>query len=57
MGDARRREGKVSDMTKAKFATDIPSAITMPDRVETRLGTLQFIDPSILRARPTVGFV
>ena len=31
-------------MTKAKFATDIPSAITMPDRVETRLGTLQFTD-------------
>jgi hypothetical protein len=31
-------------MTKSKFATDIPSAITMPDRVETRLGTLQFTD-------------
>jgi hypothetical protein len=31
-------------MTKAKFATHIPSAITMPDRVETRLGTLQFTD-------------
>ena len=31
-------------MTKAKLATDIPSAITMPDRVETRLGTLQFTD-------------
>ena len=31
-------------MTKAKMATDIPPAITMPDRVETRLGTLQFTD-------------
>ena len=31
-------------MTKAKMATDIPAAITMPDRVETRLGTLQFTD-------------
>ena len=31
-------------MTKAKMATDIPAAITMPDRVETRLGTLQFSD-------------
>ena len=31
-------------MTKAKMATDIPSAITMPDRVETRLGTLRFTD-------------
>ena len=31
-------------MTKAKIATDIPAAITMPDRVETRLGTLRFTD-------------
>ena len=44
VGDARRREGELSDMTKAKIATDIPTAITMPDRVETRLGTLQFTD-------------
>jgi len=34
VGQRRRRE----------FATDIPSAITMHDRVETRLGTLQFTD-------------
>ena len=31
-------------MTKAKMATEIPAAITMPDRVETRLGTLRFTD-------------
>ena len=31
-------------MTKAKMATDIPAAITMPDSVETRLGTLRFTD-------------
>ena len=31
-------------MAKAKMATEIPPAITMPDRVETRLGTLQFTD-------------
>jgi hypothetical protein len=27
-----------------KFRTDIPSAITIPDSVETRLGTLKFED-------------
>ena len=31
-------------MTTAKMATEIPAAITMPDSVETRLGTLRFID-------------
>ena len=31
-------------MTKAQMATDILSAITMPDSVETRLGTLRFTD-------------
>ena len=31
-------------MTKAKMATEIPAAITMPDSVETRLGTLRFTD-------------
>ena len=31
-------------MTKAKMATEIPPAITAPDRVETRLGTLRFTD-------------
>ena len=41
MPDAR---GELNDMTKAKLATDIPAAITMPDRAETRLGTLQFTD-------------
>ena len=44
VGDARRREGELSDMTKAKMATEIPAAITMPARVETRLGTLRFTD-------------
>ena len=29
---------------KPKMATDIPPAITMPDKVETRLGTLTFKD-------------
>ena len=31
-------------MTTPKMATEIPTAITMPDRVETRLGTLRFTD-------------
>ena len=31
-------------MTNAKMATEIPAAITMPDNVETRLGTLRFTD-------------
>jgi hypothetical protein len=31
-------------MTNAKMATEIPAAITMPDSVETRLGTLRFTD-------------
>ncbi len=30
--------------TKPKMATEIPTAITTPDRVETRLGTLTFVD-------------
>lgn len=29
---------------KPKFATDIPSSVTTPDSVETRLGTLRFFD-------------
>jgi hypothetical protein len=29
---------------KPKFATSIPSSITTPDSVETRLGTLKFFD-------------
>lgn len=29
---------------KPKMATDIPPAITIPDQVETRLGTLTFVD-------------
>jgi hypothetical protein len=29
---------------KPKFATDIPAAVTVPDRIETRLGTLRFSD-------------
>jgi hypothetical protein len=29
---------------KYKYATDIPSPITTPDRVETRIGTLEFVD-------------
>ena len=44
VGDARRREDELSDMTKAKMATETPAAITMPDRVETSLGTLRFTD-------------
>ena len=31
-------------MSKARMATEIPTPITMPDRVETRLGTLRFTD-------------
>jgi hypothetical protein len=27
-----------------KYATDIPAAITTPDKVETRIGTLEFVD-------------
>ena len=30
--------------TDAKFATGIPAAITAPDEIETRLGTLRFVD-------------
>ena len=29
---------------KPKYETDIPAAITTPDSVETRLGTLRFFD-------------
>lgn len=29
---------------RCKMATDIPSSITTPDRVETRIGTLKFVD-------------
>ena len=35
-------ELKVS--TRPRMATDIPASITTPDRVETRLGTLEFFD-------------
>ena len=30
--------------TKMKMTTDIPESITTPDRVETRIGTLEFFD-------------
>jgi hypothetical protein len=30
--------------TRAAMATDIPASITTPDRVETRIGTLEFFD-------------
>src|SRR5262245_51761442 len=30
--------------TKPRMATDIPPSITIPNRVETRLGTLKFFD-------------
>ena len=30
--------------TRPRMATDIPTAITTPDRVETRIGTLEFFD-------------
>ena len=30
--------------TRPKMATDIPVGITTPDRIETRIGTLEFID-------------
>jgi len=36
-------------MTKAKMTTEIPAAITMPDSVETRLGTPRFADPARLK--------
>jgi len=29
---------------KYRYATDIPAAITTPDKVETRIGTLEFVD-------------
>lgn len=29
---------------RARMATEIPSAITIPDSVESRLGTLRFVD-------------
>jgi hypothetical protein len=31
-------------LTKPRMATDVPASITIPDRVETRLGTLKFKD-------------
>ena len=34
----------VQTAPKMKMITDIPGAITTPDRVETRLGTLKFFD-------------
>jgi hypothetical protein len=34
----------LAQQPKPKMATDIPAAITTPDRVETRLGTLNFFD-------------
>jgi hypothetical protein len=33
-----------ADTGKPKYATDIPSSVTTPDSVETRLGTLKFFD-------------
>ena len=42
-------KGERSEMTKAKMATDIPAAITMPDSVEARLGTPRFADPARLK--------
>jgi hypothetical protein len=33
-----------SDAPKMKMTTDIPESITTPDRVETRIGTLEFFD-------------
>jgi hypothetical protein len=41
--DARAQEKSPAD-GKPKFATDIPPAVSTPDRVETRLGTLRFTD-------------
>ena len=35
---------KTTTRTRATMATEIPEAITIPDRVETRLGTLTFFD-------------
>ncbi|HLA57113.1 MAG TPA: DUF1254 domain-containing protein, partial [Puia sp.] len=34
----------VSAQTKYKMTTDIPASITTPDKVETSLGTLHFVD-------------
>ncbi|MFN8095213.1 MAG: DUF1254 domain-containing protein [Vicinamibacteria bacterium] len=36
--------GETRAVPKTKMATDIPPAITTPDSVETRLGTLKFFD-------------
>ena len=35
---------KTTTRARATMATDIPEAITIPDRIETRLGTLTFFD-------------
>ena len=35
---------KTTTRPRATMATEIPEAITIPDRVETRLGTLTFFD-------------
>ena len=37
-------KAKKSTKKAALMATDIPAAITIPDSVETRLGTLRFTD-------------
>ena len=47
-------EKKESTTKKARMATDIPASITIPDRVETRLGTLNFFDGFAL-LRPDSG--
>ncbi len=33
-----------AETRKSKYATDIPASITIPNSVETRLGTLRFFD-------------
>jgi hypothetical protein len=32
------------EATRMKMSTEIPKSITTPDRVETRIGTLEFFD-------------
>ena len=41
--DVQAQDKKPAE-SKSKFATEIPRAVTMPDSIETRLGTLKFTD-------------
>jgi|HubBroStandDraft_6_1064221.scaffolds.fasta_scaffold00672_19 hypothetical protein len=43
-GSASNTTPAAPKIPKMKMTTDIPVAITTPDKVETRLGTLNFVD-------------